>query len=49
VAAQGREPVGTSKALIMALAIVLGGMLAVMAAFLAEFAGTVRKASAHKS
>ena len=45
VAAQGREPVGTSKALIMALAIVLGGMLAVMAAFIAEFAGTVRKAS----
>ncbi|MEQ5857751.1 Wzz/FepE/Etk N-terminal domain-containing protein [Halomonas sp. EF61] len=48
VAAQSQQPVGTGKALIMALAIVLGGMLAVMAAFLAEFAGTVRKASAHK-
>ncbi|WP_306168694.1 Wzz/FepE/Etk N-terminal domain-containing protein [Halomonas sp. MMSF_3323] len=48
VASQSQQPVGTSKALIMALAIVLGGMLAVMAAFLAEFAGTVRKASAHK-
>ncbi|MBY5969554.1 lipopolysaccharide biosynthesis protein [Halomonas denitrificans] len=45
VAAQSRVPVGTSKALIMALAIVLGSMLAVMAAFIAEFAGTVRKAS----
>ncbi|PXX97655.1 Wzz/FepE/Etk N-terminal domain-containing protein [Halomonas sp. LBP4] len=42
VSVQGLDPIGTSRSLIMALAIVLGGMLAAMVAFLAQFAGAVR-------
>ncbi|MGQ7247165.1 Wzz/FepE/Etk N-terminal domain-containing protein [Halomonas sp. V046] len=41
VATQSIQPAGTSKALILALAIVLGGMLAVIAAFMMEFASAV--------
>ncbi|MDI5934347.1 Wzz/FepE/Etk N-terminal domain-containing protein [Halomonas kalidii] len=41
-AVQSLEPTGTSRSLIMALAIVLGGMLAVVAAFFTQFAVAVR-------
>lgn len=44
VARQSLEPKGTSKALVLALAIVLGGMLGIFAAFMAEFISHVRKA-----
>lgn len=40
-AVQGSETQGTSRLLIMALAAVLGGMLAVMGVFLMQFAGLV--------
>lgn len=43
VAVQSLKSVGTSRRLIMAIAIVLGGMLAVMAVFFVTFAGAVRK------
>ncbi|WP_163560262.1 Wzz/FepE/Etk N-terminal domain-containing protein [Halomonas sp. NO4] len=43
LAVQSLKPVGTSRSLILALGIVLGGMLAVMAAFFAEFAARVRQ------
>lgn len=44
VARQSLEPKGTSKALVLALAIVLGGLLGIFAAFMAEFISHVRKA-----
>lgn len=44
IARQSIDETGTSKALILALAIVLGGMLGIFAAFMAEFIGHVRKA-----
>lgn len=44
VARPSVDETGTSKALILALAIVLGGMLGIFAAFMAEFASHVRKA-----
>ncbi|WP_192034473.1 Wzz/FepE/Etk N-terminal domain-containing protein [Halomonas sp. YLGW01] len=40
-AVQSLEKAGTSRSLIMALALVLGGMLAVMGVFLMQFAGLV--------
>lgn len=43
VAVQSLEPIGIGRSLIMALALVLGGMLAVIAAFLFEFASCVRQ------
>ncbi|WP_417547454.1 lipopolysaccharide biosynthesis protein [Marinobacter segnicrescens] len=46
VAREGVDNKGTSKALILALAIVLGGMLGIFAAFMAEFISHVRKAMA---
>ncbi|MWJ27627.1 lipopolysaccharide biosynthesis protein [Halomonas sp. ZH2S] len=42
VAMQSLEPTGTSRSLIMALALVLGGMLGVIAAFFSQFAVVVR-------
>jgi CHASE3 domain sensor protein len=42
VAVQSLEPVGTSRRLIMAMALVLGGLLAVMGAFFIQFVGLVR-------
>lgn len=42
VAVQSLEPTGTSRALILALGIVLGGMLAVIGVFLLQFATLVR-------
>lgn len=42
VSVQGLEPTGISRSLIMALAIVLGGMLAVIAAFFSQFVALVR-------
>ncbi|MDW7748700.1 Wzz/FepE/Etk N-terminal domain-containing protein [Halomonas sp.] len=42
-AVQSLEPTGTGRSLIMALAIVLGGMLAVMGAFFMQFAVAVRE------
>ena len=42
-AVQSLKPAGTSRALILALGIVLGGMLAVLGAFLMQFAGLVCK------
>ncbi len=42
VAIQSLEPTGTSRSLILALGIVLGGILALMAAFLSHFASLVR-------
>lgn len=42
VAVQSLKTVGTSRTLIMALTLLLGGMLAVMAAFFAAFVGSVR-------
>ena len=42
VAVQSLEPTGTSRILVMALALVLGGMLAVIAAFLSQFMALVR-------
>jgi len=44
-AVQSLEPVGTSKKLIVAVGIVLGGMLAVMGAFFLEFIAMVYKKS----
>ncbi|SFT81984.1 hypothetical protein SAMN04487956_12247 [Halomonas saccharevitans] len=41
-AVQGLQPVGTGRSLIMALAIVLGAMIAVMSAFIMQFAASVR-------
>ncbi|TDR57243.1 subunit length determinant protein [Halomonas ventosae] len=41
-AVKSLKPSGTSRSLVMALAIVLGGMLAVMMAFLTQFAVAVR-------
>jgi uncharacterized protein involved in exopolysaccharide biosynthesis len=41
-AVQSLDPTGTSRSLIMALALVLGGMLAVMAAFMGQFVAAVR-------
>lgn len=46
VAREGLDNKGTSKKLILALAIVLGGMLGVFAAFMAEFISHVRRAIA---
>lgn len=46
VARQGTDNKGTSKKLILALALVLGGMFGIFAAFMAEFASHVRKAMA---
>lgn len=43
VAVQSLDPADTSRSFIMGLALVLGGMLAVIAAFLAEFSFRVRK------
>lgn len=45
-AVQSLQPVGTSRTLIMALAILLGGMLAVLAVFGAAFTGSVRQSLA---
>lgn len=45
-AVQSLKPTGTSRSLIMALAIVLGGMLAVMMAFFSQFAVAVRESLA---
>lgn len=42
IAVQSLEPVGTSRRLIMAMALVLGGLLAVMGAFFIQFIGLVR-------
>ncbi|MEQ6917328.1 lipopolysaccharide biosynthesis protein [Halomonas aquatica] len=42
-AVQGLKPSGTSRSLVMALAIVLAGMLALMMAFFAQFAAAVRE------
>lgn len=42
VAVQSLEPTGTSRSLIMALALVLGGMLAVIVAFFSQFVILVR-------
>ncbi|PRY67396.1 Wzz/FepE/Etk N-terminal domain-containing protein [Halomonas ventosae] len=42
-AVKSLKPTGTSRSLVMALAIVLGGMLAVMMAFLSQFAVAVRE------
>ena len=42
VAVQSLEPAGTGRSLIMVLAIVLGGMLAVIAAFFSQFVVLVR-------
>ncbi|KAA0014602.1 lipopolysaccharide biosynthesis protein [Billgrantia pellis] len=42
VAVQSLEPTGTSRTLILALGIVLGGVLALMAAFMLHFASLVR-------
>ncbi|WP_245888675.1 lipopolysaccharide biosynthesis protein [Halomonas denitrificans] len=41
IALQSLEPVGTSRSLILALGIVLGGMLAVIGVFVLEFASLV--------
>jgi uncharacterized protein involved in exopolysaccharide biosynthesis len=41
-AVKSLEPKGTSRSLIMALALVLGGMLALMSAFFAQFLAAVR-------
>lgn len=46
IAVQSLEPTGTGRSLIMALAIVLGGMLAVMSAFFMQFAVAVRESLA---
>lgn len=46
VAREGLDNKGTSKVLILALAIVLGGILGIFAAFMAEFISHVRKAMA---
>ena len=43
IAVKSLEPQGTSRSLVMALAIVLGGMMAVMGAFFMQFAVAVRK------
>lgn len=42
VAVQSLEPAGASRSLIMALALVLGGMLALLSTFLMQFAVTVK-------
>lgn len=42
VAVQSLEPTGTSRSLIMALALVLGGVLAVIAGFVSQFVALVR-------
>lgn len=44
VARESADSKGTSKSLVLALAIVLGGMLGIFAAFMAEFVSHVRKA-----
>ncbi|WP_328186508.1 Wzz/FepE/Etk N-terminal domain-containing protein [Marinobacter sp. OP 3.4] len=44
VARESAEPKGPSKALVLALAAVLGGMVGIFAAFMAEFISHVRKA-----
>lgn len=41
IAVQSLEPTGTSRSLIVALGLVLGGMLALMAAFISHFIGLV--------
>ncbi|MBB3185642.1 uncharacterized protein involved in exopolysaccharide biosynthesis [Halomonas fontilapidosi] len=41
-AVKGLKPTGTSRSLVMALAIVVGGMVALMMAFLSQFAVAVR-------
>ena len=43
VAVQSTQPTGQSRKLVLALGIVLGGMLALMGAFFAHFAGLVRE------
>mgnify|MGYP003673411770 CR=1 FL=1 len=42
VSIQSLEPAGTSRSLIMALALVLGGILGIIAAFLSQFVALVR-------
>lgn len=49
VAVQSLEPSDTRRSLIMVIAIVLGGMLAVMAAFFAQFAVAVRTSLGNES
>jgi uncharacterized protein involved in exopolysaccharide biosynthesis len=45
LAVQSKSPIGTSKQLIIALSVVLGAMLGIMGAFMAEFFGKVAEAS----
>jgi len=49
IAREGLDNKGTSKKLVLALAIVLGGMLGIFAAFMAEFISHVRKAMAENN
>ncbi|MFL1484446.1 Wzz/FepE/Etk N-terminal domain-containing protein [Marinobacter sp. LN3S78] len=49
VAREGLDNKGTSKALILSLAIALGGMVGIFAAFMAEFISQVRKVMADEN